>query len=621
MKVYSTNSMSTALAALLFATLGEALLCSDARGEDGFACDSTYSFDVASSANEVDSSLNFNNVCCKQDGCKMLTDEILLEVFRECPSGIDSRTGEKVYADVKVYSVAGAILTNANILLTNTMTGEDIEFSYGGTTTFALNEGGSYEISVVGIDDYVVQSEAGKDKVSGDPLMEDTVVDGIYKLSNVASDSVVEFVYVAPQLDRQVVIRAEDDYGNVISGAEVTVTDASTGTSVTYTESDTDVWDASSGNFILSLPSNSEYEFEIINVPTSLIATEEIGGDNLLDGKTIVAVTEDTSVTFVYSQATDCQTTYFGGGGVCPSGTVERGWKACYGSGCTEVECCGDRTCLTETNLSKGSICEEKRPKDDFSTIVCGDGTGVTCTATLCCTEDDLPSLDSQILDQCSSHYINIDFEDVAELRYGDDFDLDPSYRPEGISFSLTTTGSFTPYSLRSAPRIENEAGGSGNAGFYASCTGTNQHYDIDTKGTLGDYFLKLVGLSSNDIPVMPALLVTYNTHGSTQAAGMLYDIDGDFERHEQYEISIYDEDFNLLGSDFSIRGTTDSCSLNAYESTYWQFVVNSSGGVPIKYLRIDYIGKGKPQNIGMGFDNFRAFGCTKDARVLNAFV
>ncbi|KNC78802.1 hypothetical protein SARC_08771 [Sphaeroforma arctica JP610] len=73
-------------------------------------------------------------------------------------------------------------------------------------------------------------------------------------------------------------------------------------------------------------------------------------------------------------------------------------------------------------------------------------------------------------------------------------------------------------------------------------------------------------------------------------------------------------KDRNLLGSDVSVRGITADCDLNAHE-------VNSSTGARIKYLRIDYIGSGNPTNIGMGFDNFRAFGCTKDAKLVNAFT
>ncbi|KNC74546.1 hypothetical protein SARC_12913 [Sphaeroforma arctica JP610] len=612
-----------ALASLLFVACSDAALCGEVQNVSGYTCDVLYRFDMSASANEVDSPAEYNSVCCKLDGCQKATDGVILEVFRECAAGIDPRTGSTLTVDVTVLNSGGSVLSNANLLLTNTNTGEEIEFAYNGQSTFSLDEGGSYDITVLGLDGYSIQTEMGTEKMSGTALTGDTVVDGVYSLVNVTVDTEVEFVYMAPQMNKQITIRAEDDVGNVISDAQVEVTDITAGTSKIYTVSD-DEWDPTTGTFIFDLPSNEDYQFEILNTPSNVIAVDEINGDNLADGKTVLMVSENTTITFVYAVETTCQIAYFDAGGACNAGFLEQGWKACYGSDCTQTICCSQRTCLTETDLTSGSICDEYRPKMDFSTIACGEGTGVACSFELCCTTDVLPPLTPHIEDQCSTSasIINIDFEDAVGWGYNDDDDLDAKYRPEGITFSLTTTGSFAPYSLRSAPRLEAEGGPQAAAGFWTSCRHSSGKtvYDYDYKNTLGGYFLKLVGLDSDDIPYMPALLVTYNTHGSTQAAGMLYDIDGNANKIEAYMVSIYDENRNLLGSDYSVRGTTAECTENLYEGTYWQFVVNSTNGVPIKYLRIDYIGSGNPTNIGMGFDNFRAFGCTEDARVINAF-
>ncbi|KNC75650.1 hypothetical protein SARC_11828 [Sphaeroforma arctica JP610] len=613
----STTSLYVALVALLYTGRSDAVSCDVAQQDESYACDDVYIFDLAKSANEVDSTAVYNNVCCKRDGCKLAIGGVILEVFRECAAGIGPRSPDKFYVDVYVKNLGGQILSNANLLLMNTLTGESIEFVYGGTTVFALDQGGNYEISVLGIENYIIQSEEGTNKDTTAVLTDDTVADGVYKLVNVSVDSVVNWVYAAPQLNREVVIRAEDDYGDVVSDAQVKVTFLDNGTTATYTTASPE-WDGTSGTFIFSLPANSEYTFEMTNIPTGFVATGEFGGDNNPDGITTLTVSEDSTVRFVYSLDTTCQEAFFDAGSACPSGSVNKGWKACYGIECTASVCCGPRTCLTEIDPTKGTICGDLRPKANYSTIPCGTGTGVSCTKALCCTTEALPPKVPHVPDQCSSSYLNINFEDFTGV---DDDDLDSSYRPEGVSFALTTTGSFTPYSLRSAPRIEAEGGKLTKAGFWTSCAGGGTVYDVDTKNTLGKWFLKLVGLDSDDIPYMPALLITYNTHGSTQAAGMLYDIDGSNSKKEQYMISIYDKDRNFLGSDFSIRGDTSVCSKNAYEGTYWQFIVNSPNNVPIKYLRIDYIGSGLPTSIGMGFDNFRAFGCTKDGRVLNAFT
>ncbi|KNC78803.1 hypothetical protein SARC_08772 [Sphaeroforma arctica JP610] len=189
-------------------------------------------------------------------------------------------------------------------------------------------------------------------------------------------------------LNPQITIRAEDDSGVAIPGTQVEVTDVAASTSQIYTVSDNDVWDSSTSTFIFDLPSNKEYQFEILNTPSEKVAFDEINGDYFPDSKTTLTVSDDKAITFVYGEETTCQIAYFDTGKTCMAGYVEHGWQICYGSDCTQTTCCNQRTCLSETDASFGSICEEYRPKADYSTITCGEGTGAVCSTELCCTTE-----------------------------------------------------------------------------------------------------------------------------------------------------------------------------------------------------------------------------------------
>lgn len=62
-------------------------------------------------------------------------------------------------------------------------------------------------------------------------------------------------------------------------------------------------------------------------------------------------------------------------------------------------------------------------------------------------------------------------------------------------------------------------------------------------------------------------------------------------ERQEQWLVTAWDANKNIVDSSVSPRGTTQSCGQNPYESGPWGFRVKSTCQAPIKYIRIDYVG------------------------------
>eukprot|EP01134_Creolimax_fragrantissima_P007188 CFRG7188T1 len=184
-----------------------------------------------------------------------------------------------------------------------------------------------------------------------------------------------------------------------------------------------------------------------------------------------------------------------------------------------------------------------------------------------------------------------------------------PSYSFGGVTFSAVLADTFDASPL--LPVVERVGSDDEDPqGFYSKCA--TEKYDMDRANTLGTYFLRLGGLgaTSGTEAHVPSLLITYEGATSTEATGMIYDIDGGADREEEFLVSAFNNNKQLIASDLSPRGVTNDCELNPYESNPWEFRLLPTGGESIKYIRIDYVGTGSPEKIGLGFDNFRQYGC-----------
>jgi hypothetical protein len=191
-----------------------------------------------------------------------------------------------------------------------------------------------------------------------------------------------------------------------------------------------------------------------------------------------------------------------------------------------------------------------------------------------------------------------LDFESLSSPV--DDMEISTQFEvPFGVVFGIDDDGDCIadPNIL---PWLE-ARGTDGTDGFISSCgPGSRDTERTDRPDRLGNWFLRTGGPG-----IQPhALLIEYTTTVAYAASGQIWDIDCCPE--EQWQVTAYDANCNVLDTDLSPLGTTSTCS-NIYESGAWAWQVASpSGGPPIAKIRIHFLG---PSAAGLGFDNFSPTG------------
>eukprot|EP00121_Abeoforma_whisleri_P002203 Awhi_evm1s1974 len=201
----------------------------------------------------------------------------------------------------------------------------------------------------------------------------------------------------------------------------------------------------------------------------------------------------------------------------------------------------------------------------------------------------------------CDIAPIVVDFENTQN----DDQQLDNTFAETffgGIDFTLhTPEGAFLDY-----PFIE-AVGSRDNA---TDGTGVNP---------LGTHFLRTFGVGIDDLDYVPELhIIVPEVKFAVQVKGEIYDIDGGGNRQEQWNVSAYDKDGNLLSFQTSPLGVNSKCSEDLLESRPWTFDVrDNSGNGLIRTVKISFTGTyDNAGAVGLAFDNFEIVQTCCDAAV-----
>ena len=141
--------------------------------------------------------------------------------------------------------------------------------------------------------------------------------------------------------------------------------------------------------------------------------------------------------------------------------------------------------------------------------------------------------------------------------------------------------------------------GNDSNNGFFSSFgTDTMDTEREDSPLTLGDYFLRAPGAFN----VPGDFWITYDAE-VTAVSGEIWDIDGFSGTSEQWRVSAFDGNDNLVASLDSPAGL-DNANASSLDSLAWVF---SLEGENIRRVKIEFIGTSPTNSIGLAFDNYNA--------------
>ena len=170
-----------------------------------------------------------------------------------------------------------------------------------------------------------------------------------------------------------------------------------------------------------------------------------------------------------------------------------------------------------------------------------------------------------------------------------------------GVSFGTDTNNDLV-IDAGSGLTLENTSNTNGGRGFYANVPAADNTADAGYETQLGDWFLRKGGSDSR-------ILITYD-NPVTAASAEIWDIDGWSSNFEQWEVSAYDANKNLLGTIESPVGVnySESGSLDA-KPWLWSFDFGNAGE-EISTVLMEYTGN---TMAGLAFNNFATSSSTND--------
>lgn len=189
-----------------------------------------------------------------------------------------------------------------------------------------------------------------------------------------------------------------------------------------------------------------------------------------------------------------------------------------------------------------------------------------------------------------------IDFETVPGSSPSDKLVITNQYESLfGVTFSTSTGG---------GPYLEMVGGSDSSPGFMYQ--GSQDTTAPGYESQLGNYFLRLSDGSLLSKPNIPDLTISYSTPVSA-ASAQIWDIDGaPTQGFEQWVVSSFDINGNLIDSKTSPAGL-DTSDPNALDGLPWQWSFDHGANFDIYSIEAAFsnLSGSKDHGIGLAFDNF----------------
>jgi hypothetical protein len=185
-----------------------------------------------------------------------------------------------------------------------------------------------------------------------------------------------------------------------------------------------------------------------------------------------------------------------------------------------------------------------------------------------------------------------IDFETVPGETPADQLAITTQFvASTGVAFSLSDGD--TPF-------LEQTGGADAGNGFENDQLGGMPDVEVPANaGELGNFYLRIGTTDLSSAPV-PELIIDFANPAIT-ASGQIWDIDGNNDGTEQWELTALDANDVVLQTILSPLGMTTGPASRDGKPWNWAFNLSSAD---IDEIRIEFVGS-KAINIGLAFDNF----------------